>query len=258
MNIHPTAIIDPSAEIGEAVKIGAYSVIGKNVTIGEGTEIASHVVIDTNTKIGKFNRIFQFASLGADPQDKKFQGEETWLEIGDHNTIREFVTFNRGTAQDGGVTRLGHHNWIMANVHLAHDCLVGDHTVFANNASLAGHVHVEDKVIFGGYALIYQFVRIGELSMIAFSAGVKKNVPPYSLVEGYDATIKGINTEGLKRQQFSENEIQAIKEAHHAIYHENLLLSEARVRIEELAKSSESAAKILAFIATTGKRGLIR
>lgn len=257
--IHPTAQIHQSALIGAHVRIGAFCVIGEQVSIGEGTVIDHHVIIDKYTKIGKNNRIFSFASLGADPQDKKFQpSDETWLEIGDNNTIREFVTFNRGTVQGGGLTKVGDGNWIMANVHLAHDCMVGNHNVFANNASLAGHVVVGDYVTFGGYALIYQFVRIGDLAMIAFSAGVKKNVPPFSLVEGYDAVIKGINSEGLKRHQFSEDEKLAIKRAHQALYHEDLLLADARRKIDEIAQHSDSAKKISAFIAESDKRGLMR
>ncbi|MDO4435164.1 MAG: acyl-ACP--UDP-N-acetylglucosamine O-acyltransferase [Cardiobacteriaceae bacterium] len=257
--IHETAVIAKSALIGENVQIGAYCVIGEGVSIGAETVLESHVVVGSNTKIGHHNHIYPFASLGANPQDKKFQaGDETWLEIGNHNTIREFVTFNRGTVQGGGLTKLGDHNWIMANVHLAHDCIVGNHNVFANNASLAGHVVVGDYVTFGGYALIYQFVRIGDLAMIAFSAGVKKNVPPFGLVEGYDAVMKGINAEGLKRHQYPEEEKRAIKLAHQALYHEGLLLTEARAKIEQLAKDSPAVEKISAFIAQSDKRGLIR
>lgn len=256
--IHPTAIIDPQAELDSTVSVGAYSVIGANVHIGAHTQIGPHVVIEGPTRIGKHNRIFQFASLGAEPQDKKYGGEETWLTIGDGNTIREFVTFNRGTVQDSGATRLGDGNWIMAYCHLAHDCQVGSHTVFANNASLAGHVRIDDYVILGGYALVYQFVHIGAYSMVAFSAGVKQNVPPFSTVAGMPAKAAGINAEGLRRNGFSADDIGAIKKAFHHLYQENLLLDEARGKISLLAQESQPVRKIAEFLEQTGKRGLIR
>lgn len=256
--IHPTAIIDPNAELDSSVSVGAYSVIGAKVQIDAATTIAPHVVIEGPTRIGKNNRIWQFASLGAEPQDKKYGGEDTWLEIGDGNTIREFVTFNRGTVQDGGATKVGDDNWIMAYCHLAHDCVVGNHTVFANNASLAGHVHIEDYVILGGYALVYQFVHIGAYSMVAFSSGVKQNVPPFSTVAGMPAKASGINNEGLRRHGFPAQETEAIKKAFHHLYQENLLLSEAREKINALAADSQAARRIADFIQATGKRGLIR
>lgn len=256
--IHPTAIIDRRAELDTDVSVGAYSVIGANVHIGKGTVVGPHVVIEGPTRIGQNNRIFQFASLGAEPQDKKYGGEETWLEIGDGNTIREFVTFNRGTVQDAGATRLGDDNWIMAYCHLAHDCQVGSHTVFANNASLAGHVRIDDYVILGGYALVYQFVHIGAYSMIAFSAGVKQNVPPFSTVAGMPAKAAGINAEGLRRNGFSADDIAIIKQCHRHLYQENLLLAEARDKINALAATSDPARQIAEFLRETGKRGLIR
>lgn len=256
--IHKTAVIDKRARLDSRVKVGPYSVIGAEVEIDQDTEIASHVVIDSYTKIGKGNRIYSFASLGGDPQDKKYGGEETWLKIGDFNTIREFVTFNRGTVQDGGATVLGDYNWIMAYCHLAHDCVVGNHTVFANNASLAGHVKIEDYVTLGGYALVYQFVRIGAYSMVAFSSGVKQNVPPFSTVAGMPAKASGINLEGLRRHSFSAEEIEAIKRCFHHLYQENLLLKEARDKIDVLAENSPSATLLADFIRHTGKRGLIR
>lgn len=256
--IHPTAVIDASAEIAGDVRIGAYSVIGAEVTIASGTEIGPHVVIEGPTKIGRNNRIFQFASLGAMPQDKKYNGEHTWLTIGDNNTIRECVTINRGTVQDSGRTRIGHDNWIMAYVHIAHDCVIGDHTVFANNASLAGHVQIDDHVILGGYALVYQFVRIGLHSILAFSSGVKHNVPPYSMVSGMPAKASGINREGLRRNGFSEQEAAMIKKAFDHLYRENLLLREAREKIQALAQQSQAVAAIAGFLEDTGKRGLIR
>ena len=258
MNIHPSAQIDPSAELGPGVKIGAFTVIGPGVVIGADCDIGAQVVIHRHTRLGARNRVYSFASLGGDPQDKKYGGEETWLEIGDDNTIREFVTFNRGTGAGGGLTRIGSHNWIMANVHIAHDCLVGDHNVFANNASLAGHVQVGDRVTFGGYALIYQFVRIGDHAMIAFSAGVKQNVPPFGLVEGYEARLRGYNAEGLRRHGFSDEEKRAIKTAFQLLFHEGHTLAVARPALAELAATSPAVARIAAFVAASDKRGLIR
>ena len=196
--------------------------------------------------------------LGAIPQDKKYCGEDTTLEIGDNNTIREFVTFNRGTVQDIGKTVLGDGNWIMAYVHLAHDCVIGNNTTFANNVILAGHVHIEDHVVMGGAAMVYQFVRIGAYTMVGYCAGVKQNVPPYSLVVESPARIAGINLEGLKRHHFSTDDIAAIKRCHHHLYRENLLLDEARDKINALASESEPARRIAEFLENTGKRGLIR
>lgn len=256
--IHPTAIIDPKAEIASDVSVGPYSVIGANVHIDSGTQIGSHVVIEGPTKIGKHNHIYQFASIGAAPQDKKYAGEETWLHIGDHNTIREFCTFNRGTVQDGGQTVVGSYNWIMAYVHIAHDCVIGDHTIFANNASLAGHVHIDDYVILGGFALVYQFVHIGKYAICAFSSGVKQNVPPYSMVAGMPAKASGLNLEGLKRHQFSEQDVSAIKTAHKLIYRDGLLLKDAKIAINTLAENEPAVACIADFLRDTGKRGLIR
>ena len=256
--IHPSAIIDPKAELADDVSVGAYSVIGPNVRIDSGTTIGPHVVIEGPTTIGKHNTIYQYASLGAAPQDKKYAGEDTWLHIGDHNTIREFCTFNRGTVQDGGATVIGSHNWIMAYVHIAHDCVIGDHTVFANNASLAGHVHIGDYVILGGYALVYQFVHIGRLAICAFSSGVKQNVPPYAMVAGMPAKASGLNLEGLKRHGFEPAEVNAIKAAHKLIYRDGLLLKDARLAVNELAKEAPVVQCIADFIADTGKRGLIR
>jgi len=190
--IHPTVIIDPKAELAPDVNIGAYSVIGADVHIDSGTTIAPHVVIEGPTRIGKNNHIYPFASLGAAPQDKKYGGEATTLQIGDNNTIREYTTFNRGTVQDIGTTILGNDNWIMAYVHLAHDCVIGNDTTFANNVTLAGHVHIEDHVVMGGFALVYQFVHIGAYTMVGYCAGVKQNVAPYSLVVESPARIAGI------------------------------------------------------------------
>ena len=257
--IHPTAIIDPKAELAPDVNIGAYSVIGADVHIDSGTTIAPHVVIEGPTRIGKNNHIYPFASLGAAPQDKKYGGEATTLHIGDNNTIREYTTFNRGTVQDIGTTILGNDNWIMAYVHLAHDCVIGDDTTIANNVTLAGHVHIEDHVVMGGFALVYQFVHIGAYTMVGYCAGVKQNVAPYSLVVESPARIAGINLEGLKRHHFSAEDIAMIKRCHHHLYQENLLLDEARDKINALAAESAPAQKIATFLNNiVGKRGLTR
>ncbi len=210
-NIHPQAIVDPKAQLAEGVSVGAFSIIGPNVSIDAGTEVGPHVVIDGHTSIGKNNKIFQFASLGAQPQDKKYAGEPTKLIIGDNNTIREFTTFNTGTVTGIGETRLGNDNWIMAYVHLAHDCVVGNHTIFANNASLAGHVTIGDWVILGGYSLVHQFCILGDYSMTAFAAGVHKDVPPYVMAAGYRAEPKGLNTEGMRRRGMSPEQIERVQ-----------------------------------------------
>ncbi|MBI5463203.1 MAG: acyl-ACP--UDP-N-acetylglucosamine O-acyltransferase, partial [Gammaproteobacteria bacterium] len=205
--IDPRAVIDPTAELADDVSVGPYAVIGPDVQIGAGTVIGPHAVINGPTRIGRNNHIFQFASVGDAPQDKKYKGEPTRLEIGDGNTIREFVTINRGTVQDEGVTRIGDDNWIMAYVHIAHDCQVGSHTIFANNASLAGHVRIEDYVILGGYTLVHQFCALGVHSFTAFSSGIAKDVPPYVMVGGFAAEPHGLNTEGLKRRGFAPETI---------------------------------------------------
>ena len=194
MSIHPTAIIEAGAELADDVRVGPYSVIGPKVRIGAGSTIGPHVVITGRTTLGENNRIFQFASLGEIPQDKKFEDDDTELVIGDGNTVREFCTFNSGTVQGGGVTRIGDDNWIMAYVHVAHDCVIGNHTIFANNASLAGHVTVGDHAILGGFALIHQFCEIGEHAFISFASHVNQSVPPYVTVSGEKANVKGINT----------------------------------------------------------------
>jgi UDP-N-acetylglucosamine acyltransferase len=209
--IHPTAIISPGARIDEGVEIGAYSIIGDEVQIERGTSIGPHVVIEGPTRMGKNNRIHAFSSLGGAPQDKKFAGEKTRLEIGDGNTIREFCTFNRGTVQDGGVTRLGDNNWIMAYVHLAHDCQVGNNTIFANNAQLAGHVRVDDHAILGGFTVVHQFVHIGRHAITAMGSILLQDLPPYVTAAGNTAKPYGINSEGLKRRGFSAASLGALK-----------------------------------------------
>lgn len=256
--IHPTAIIDSSASIGENVSIGAYSVIGANVEIGDNTWIGPHVVIQGPTVIGRHNKIYQFNSIGEVPQDKKFnQGDKTWFKMGDNNVIREFCTFNRGTVQDEGVTEIGHDNWIMAYVHLAHDCRIGNDTIFANGASLAGHVNIGNHVVMGGFALVYQFVTIGDYAICGFSSGVKHDVPPYSMVDGMPAKAVSINREGLKRHQFSRAEIQSIRQAFKLMYHSGLTLDEAKVELKHLAEEQPVIDLINQFFPVM-KRGLIR
>ncbi len=246
--IHQTAIIDPSAVIADNVKIGPFSVIGPQVEIGEGTEIASHVVINGPTKIGRNNRIFQFASIGEEPQDKKYHGEDTLLEIGDNNLIRESVTINRGTVQGGGVTRLGSNNWIMAYVHIAHDCIIGNDNIFANNASLAGHVIIDDFVILGGFTLISQFNYMGSHSFSAMGSVISRNVPPYVLVSGHMAKPFGINVEGLRRRGFSDIQIKNIRQAYKYLYRSGLKLEEAEVRINDIDAESDEISMLSGFL----------
>ena len=255
--IHPTALIDPGAQLGENVSIGAYSVIGAGVEIGDGTSVGPHVVIEGPTRIGRDNRIFQFSSLGAEPQDKKYGGEPTRLEIGDRNTIREFCTFNRGTAQDVGTTRVGNDNWIMAYVHLAHDCQIGDHTIFANNAQLAGHVHIGDWAILGGFTVVHQFVRIGAHCLTAMGTILLQDVPPFVTAAGNPAIPHGINSEGLKRRGFSPEAIAALRRAYKTLYRSGLKLEEASVAIVAAAGEEPALAPLADFLATPG-RGLIR
>ena len=255
--VHPTALVDPAAELGAEVEIGAYSVIGAGVRIGEATRIGPHCVIEGPTDIGRDNRVWQFCSLGAAPQDKKYAGEPTRLEIGDGNTIREFCTFNRGTVQDAGVTRIGGNNWFMAYVHLAHDCQVGDNTIFANNAQLAGHVHVGDWAILGGFTAVHQFVRIGAHSMSAIGAALLKDLPPYVTCSGNPAQPHGINTEGLKRRGYSAQQIVNIRNAYKTLYKSGRLLAAAREALA-LAASGQPEIRILSdFVAASG-RGIMR
>ena len=255
--IHPTAIIDPKAELDSSVRVGPYTVIGAHVQIGAGTGIGAHAVIEGHTTIGENNTIFQFASLGAVPQDKKYAGEPTRLIIGNNNTIREFTTFNLGTVTGIGETRVGNDNWIMAYVHLAHDCVVGNHTIFANNASLAGHVTINDWVILGGYSLVHQFCIIGEHAMTAFAAGVHKDVPPYVMAAGYRAEPAGLNTEGLKRRGFSTELIANLKNVFNILYRQGLPYEEARAQIVALADTAPELAVFKDFFAVS-ERGVIR
>ena len=255
--IHPTAIIHPAAQLGNGVSIGPYAIIGEHVVIGDGTRVGAHTVIGGHTTIGRDNQIFQFNSLGEIPQDKKYAGEPTRLEIGDRNTVREFCTFNLGTAQDGGVTRIGDDNWIMAYVHLAHDCQVGNHTTFANNASLAGHVSIGDYAILGGFTGVHQFCKIGAHVMTGISSVVFKDIPPYVMAAGQPAAPHGINSEGLKRRGFSPAALMALKRAYKTLYREGLTLNEARDKLAEQAQSETEIQALLDFIATS-ERGIIR
>ncbi len=259
--IHPTAIVEPGAQLGQTVSVGAYSLIGANVRIDEGTSVGPHCVIEGRTTIGRDNRIFQFCSLGAVPQDKKYAGEPTCLEIGARNTIREFCTFNLGTAQDVGTTRLGDDNWMMAYVHLAHDCQVGSHTIFANNAQIAGHVDVGDWAIMGAYTNVHQFVKVGPHAMTGMGTTLLQDVPPFAMVSGNPAEARGFNLEGLRRRGFSAERVSAVKQMHRLLYRQGLTLEDARVAIEALAQSVPEAAPdvqaMSAFLAAS-TRGIVR
>ena len=256
--IDARAVVDPSARLATDVTVGPFSVIGPDVEIDAGTWIGPHVVIQGPTRIGRDNRIYQFSSLGEIPQDKKYSGEPTRLEIGDRNTIREFVTINRGTVQDAGLTRLGDDNWIMAYVHIAHDCVVGDRTIFANGASLAGHVHIDDDVVLGGFALVYQFTRLGIHSFCGFACGVHRDVPPYVTVAGYRAEPYGINAEGLRRRGFPDEEIQAIRRAYKVIYRSNMRLDEATEKVREMAAEWPRLGVLAEFLTAPSRNGIVR
>jgi UDP-N-acetylglucosamine acyltransferase len=255
--IHTTAIIHPGARLAADLEVGAYALIGEHVEIGAGCRIGPHVVITGHTRIGRNNRVFQFVSLGEAPQDKKYAGEPTRLEIGDGNTIREFCTFNCGTVQDGGVTRLGDDNWIMAYVHLAHDCQIGNHTIFANNSQLAGHVHVDDYAILGGFTAVHQFCRIGAHSITAIGTVVLQDIPPFVTASGNTAKPYGINAEGLKRRGFSADAVSRIKRAYKTLYKSKLMLDEARQEIEAQARACPDLQLLLDFLKLS-TRGIIR
>jgi UDP-N-acetylglucosamine acyltransferase len=246
--IHSTAIVDPSAIIADDVTIGHYSIIGADVEIGAGSIIESHVVIKGPTKIGNNNKIYQFSSVGEDPQDKKYTGEPTTLEIGNNNLIRENVTINRGTVQGGGITKIGNDNWIMAYVHIAHDCIVGNETILANNASLAGHVVIEDFVIMGGFTLISQFNTMGAYSFSAMASVISRNVPPYVLVSGHMAKPIGINVEGLRRRQFSDVQIKNIRQAYKLIYRSGLGIETAHNQIETINQEKTELDVMIQFL----------
>ena len=240
--IHPSAIIDPKAELDSSVQVGPFSIIGPHVLIGARTVIGPHVVIEGHTMIGADNRFFQFSSIGAAPQDKKWAGEATRLEIGERNTIREFCTFNTGTVQDEGVTRLGNDNWMSAYVHLAHDCQVGNNTIFSNNAQLAGHVEIGDWVILSGYANVHQFCKIGAHAFVGMTTSLTQDVPPFVLVSGNPAGAHGVNIEGLKRRGFTREQINAIRTAYKLIYRSGLTLEEAKAALAALEHDTPAAA----------------
>ena len=256
--IHASAIVDPSAIIGDGASIGAFTVVGPGVEIGEGTRIGPHCSITGPTRIGRDNHVHGHAAIGGEPQDKKFRGEAVRLEIGDRNVIREFTTLNRGTGDGGGVTRIGSDNWLLAYTHVAHDCLIGSHCVFSNNATLAGHVVVGDHVILSGFAGVHQFCRIGDHAFIGMGAFVNGDVAPFLMVaqEGYGRP-RGINAEGLKRRGFDANRIAAIKRAYRAVYMSGEALDDARARLAELAEGSDDVRLMLDFI-EGGDRPLLR
>jgi UDP-N-acetylglucosamine acyltransferase len=255
--IHPTAVIDPSARLGANVSIGAYAVIGPDVEIGDGTTVGPHCVITGPTCIGRDNRIHAHAALGGDPQDKKFAGERGELVIGDRNTIREFTTFSRGTGDGGGITRVGDDNWIMAYVHIAHDCIVGNQTIFANNATLAGHAEVGDWAILGGFAGVHQFCKIGAHAFVGMGSLINADVPPFVMVADQYAEPRGINAEGLKRRGFDAARIAAIKRAYRTVYMSGKPLAEAKEELAAGARESEDVRAMLDFIEAS-QRGLLR
>jgi UDP-N-acetylglucosamine acyltransferase len=255
--VHATAIVHPGARIAGHVEVGPFSVIGPQVEIGEGSWIGAHVVIDGRTRLGRGNRVFHFASLGAPPQDKKYAGEDTAVEIGDGNTIREYVTINRGTALDAGVTRLGNDNWVMAYVHFAHDCQIGSHTIFANACQLAGHVKVGDWAIFGATTLVHQHVRIGAHAFTGMGTYLDRDLPPYVTAAGNMAKPFGVNSEGLRRRGFSADAINGLKRAYRTLYRSGLGIDEARRELESQAKECPEVKLLVDFLADS-KRGIIR
>jgi len=255
--VHATAVVDPGARLAADVEVGAYAVIGADVEIGAGTRIGPHCVIQGPTRIGRDNHVHAHAALGGDPQDKKFAGERGELVIGDRNTIREFTTFSRGTGDGGGVTRVGDDNWIMAYVHIAHDCIVGNQTIFANNATLAGHAEVGDWAILGGFAGVHQFCKIGAHAFIGMGSLINADVPPFVMVADRYAEPRGINAEGLKRRGFDATRIAAIKRAYRALYMSGKPLAEAKVDLAEGARDSDDVRAMLEFIEAS-QRGLLR
>jgi len=255
--INSKAIIDPNAKIAQGVDIGPYSIIGPDVEIGEDTWIGPHVVINGPTRIGRENKIFQYASIGEVPQDKKYDGEPTSLEMGDRNVIREFCTISRGTVQDVGVTRIGNDNWIMSYVHIAHDCQVGNNTIFANNATLAGHATIEDFVVLGGFTMVHQFCTLGTHCFTAMASAIAKDVPPYILVSGHMAKPHGLNSEGLKRRDFTADAILALKKCYKILYRSNITFTEAIIKIDEAASEFKEV-KVFAEFLKHSKRGIIR
>jgi len=257
VSIHPTAIIDPRARLAAGVVVGPYSVIGAEVEIGEGSSVGAHALIEGPTRIGRDNRIGAYAAIGGDPQDKKYHGERSELVIGHGNTIREFVTINRGTDEGGGVTHIRDDNWIMAYVHVAHDCTIGSHTILANNATLAGHVEIGDHVVLGGFCGVHQFCKIGAHAFAAMFAAINRDVPPFVYAAGQFAEPRGVNAEGLKRRGFSTERIAAIRRAYRTLYMSGKALADARVELEQQAQSSEDVRALVEFI-DRSERALVR
>lgn len=260
---HPTAIIHPGAKLADDVQIGAYSIIDEHVEIGAGTKIGPHVVVTGHTRIGTNNEIFQFCSIGEVPQDKKYAGEPTRLEIGDNNVIRECCTFNIGTVQDVGVTRMGNNNWIMAYVHVAHDCQIGNNVIFANSTQLAGHVIIDDFVILGGFTGVHQFVRLGAHSFTAISSVLVADLPPFVMCQGQPAAARSMNFEGLRRRGFSADRMSAVKAMQKALYRDGLTLEQARLRIADLPEkypeANQDVQMMLSFLEQTSpRRGIVR
>ncbi|MEX8193219.1 acyl-ACP--UDP-N-acetylglucosamine O-acyltransferase [Comamonas guangdongensis] len=259
--IHPTAVVDPAAELDSSVSVGPYAVIGPRVHIGANTSVGAHCVIEGDTTIGEGNQIFQFASLGAQPQDKKYAGEPTRLVIGDRNTVREFCTFNTGTVQDRGETTIGNDNWIMAYVHIAHDCIVGNNTILANNATLAGHVHVDDWAILGGLTGVHQFTHIGAHVMAGFASHISQDVPPFMMVDGNPLAVRGFNMEGLRRRGFTPERLGAVKQMHRLLYRQGLTLEAAKQAIDalkdEMPEAVQDVEHMQSFLAAS-TRGIAR
>ena len=255
--IHPTALIDPKAELADDVEVGAFTIIDAKVRIDAGTRVGPHAVLTGRTTIGKNNHIFQFTSIGEQPQDKKYAGEDTELIIGDNNTVREMCTFSRGSAQGGGMTRIGSNNWIMACVHIAHDCILGDNIIMANNTSLAGHVTIGDNAILSGYSLIHQFCSVGEHSFTSFASAVNQSIPPYVTVAGEKARAKGINSEGLKRHGFTSEQINNVRRAYKTLYRESLPLEEATAKLVAMAADAPEIQILVDFL-KQAERGIIR
>jgi UDP-N-acetylglucosamine acyltransferase len=259
--IHPTAIVEPGAELAGDVEVGAYSIVRAPVRIGAGTAVGPHCVIEGRTTIGRANRISQFNSIGGVPQDKKYAGEDTRLEVGDRNTIREFCSIHIGTVQDAGVTRIGDDNWIMNHVHIAHDCQVGSQTIIAGYSGLAGHVQLGDWAIVGGQSGLLQFVRVGAHAMIGFQSHVSQDVPPFMMVDGHPLTVRGFNAEGMRRRGFSAERIGAVKQMHRLLYRDGLTFDDARAKIAALAEAVPEAAddaRLVGDFLASAKRGIAR
>lgn len=255
--IHSSAVVHPGAEVDESCEVGPFSVIGDKAILGAGTVVDPHVVIEGPTRIGSNNRIYSFASIGGAPQDLKFGGEETWLEIGDNNTVREYATINRGTGQGGGYTRIGDHNLLMAYTHVAHDCQVGSHTIFSNSASLAGHVIVEDHAILAGFSLVHQFCRVGCHSFTGMGSVINCDVTPYTLVSGSFAKARGINTVGLRRKGFDRETLSGLKQAYNALIKRHIDREQALKDIERLAQALPEVAHFSQFVRSS-TRGVVR